>query len=95
MLFRSTVLNAANISAGGASVGVPVATSGSLASSVASSGTNTAGTSKAGDEAANASSSAARAAAAAQLAKPNILVVEVLGFGDKNCKEQDKNCFAK
>jgi hypothetical protein len=90
------VLNASNISAGGPSVGVPVATSGSLASSVATSGASAAGNSKAGDDAAAASANAAKAAAAAaQLAKPNILTVEVLGFGDRNCKEQDKDCFAK
>lgn len=95
VIAAQTVLNASNISASGSSAGVPVATSGSLASSLASGGTNTAGASKAGEEAANASANAARAAAAAQIAKPTILVVEVLGFGDKNCREQDKDCFAK
>jgi filamentous hemagglutinin len=89
------VLNASNISAGGPSVGVPVATSGSLASSVATSGANTQAAGSAADEAGKATSAAAKAAAAAQLAKPTILVVEVLGFGDKNCKEGDKDCFAK
>jgi len=95
VIVAQTVLNAANISASGASVGVPVAAAGSLASSLASGGSNTAGTSKSGEDAASASASAARAAAGTTLAKPTILVVEVLGFGDKNCKEQDKDCFAK
>ena len=90
-----TVLNGSNISVAGSSVGVPVATSGSLAATVASSGTAT-NTSKAGEDAATAASNAARAAAAADgLQKPTILTVEVLGFGDKNCKEQQKDCFAK
>ena len=90
-----TVLNGSNISVAGSSVGVPVATSGSLAATVASSGTAT-NTSRAGEDAATAASNAARAAAAADgLQKPTILTVEVLGFGDKNCKEQQKDCFAK
>ena len=95
LLNAQTVLNSSNISSSGTAVGVPVAQTGSVAASVATSGANTAGPSKASEEASSSSASAARAAAAAQLAKPTILVVEVLGFGDKNCKEQDKNCFAK
>ena len=89
-----TVLNASNISSAGSSVGVPVVASGSLASSVASSGANTNATSKGAEDTA-AAAAAARAATAATVTKPNILSVEVLGFGDKNCKEQDKDCFAK
>lgn len=90
-----TVLNSSNISVAGSSTGVPVATSGSLAATVASSGTAT-NTSKASEDAAAAASNAARAAAASEgLQKPSILTVEVLGFGDKNCKEQQKDCFAK
>ena len=89
-----TVLNASNISSAGSSVGVPVVASGSLASSVASSGANTSATSKGAEDTA-AAAAAARAATAATVTKPNILSVEVLGFGDKNCKEQDKDCFAK
>ena len=90
-----TVLNSSNISVAGSSAGVPVATTGSLAATVASSGTAT-NTSKASEDAAAAASNAARAAAAAEgLQKPTILTVEVLGFGDKNCKEQQKDCFAK
>ena len=89
-----TVLNASNISSAGTSAGVPVVASGSLASAVASSGTNTSATSKAAEDTA-AAAAAARAATAATVTKPNILSVEVLGFGDKNCKEQDKDCFAK
>jgi filamentous hemagglutinin len=96
LLNAQTVLNSSNISSSGTSAGVPVAQTGSLAASVATSGANTAAASKSAEEAASASASAAReAAAAAQIAKPTILVVEVLGFGDKNCKEQDKDCFAK
>jgi filamentous hemagglutinin len=94
VIVAQTVLNAANISAGGASVGVPVAASGSLASSVATSGGANTTASKAGEEAAAASAAAARAASATA-PRPAILVVEVLGFGDKNCKEGDKDCFAK
>ncbi len=90
-----TVLNGSNIAASGSSVGVPVATTGSLASSLATGGTATTA-SKAGDDAAGSATKAARAAAAAEgLQKPTILTVEVLGFGDKNCKEKDKDCFAK
>ncbi|MEI7465598.1 MAG: filamentous hemagglutinin family protein [Burkholderiales bacterium] len=89
-----TVLNASNFSAAGPSAGVPVATAGSLATSLAGSGT--ANNSKSAEDAAAAATNAARAAAAAEgLQKPSILTVEVLGFGDKNCKEQDKGCLAK
>ena len=95
VLNAQTVLNASNISASGSSVGVPVVASGSLASSLASSGANVGSASKSAEDTAAAAASAASAAAAATLSKPNILTVEVLGFGDKNCKEQDKDCFAK
>ncbi|HSV71759.1 MAG TPA: filamentous hemagglutinin family protein [Methylibium sp.] len=89
-----TVLNASNISSSGSSVGVPVAQSGSLASSLASSGSTT--TANAAEDAGKAAADAARASAAAEgLAKPSILTVEVLGFGERNCKEQEKDCFAK
>ena len=89
-----TVLNASNFSAAGPSAGVPVANAGSLATSLA--GNGTANNSKAAEDAAAGAANAARAAAAAEgLAKPTILTVEVLGFGDKNCKEQQKDCFAK
>ena len=89
-----TVLNASNFSAAGPSAGVPVATAGSLATSLA--GNGTANNSKAAEDAAAGAANAARAAAAAEgLAKPSILTVEVLGFGDKNCKEQQKDCFGK
>ncbi len=90
-----TVLNASNFSAAGPTAGVPVATTGSLASSLATAGTTTT-PSKSGDDAGASATTAARAAAAAEgLQKPTILTVEVLGFGDKNCKEKDKDCFAK
>ena len=90
------VLNAANISAQGSSVGVPVVASGSLASALAASGGGPAGGNKAAEDAASAASAAAKAAAAADsLAKPAILTVEVLGFGEKNCKENQRDCFAK
>lgn len=89
-----TVLNASNFSAAGPSTGVPVATAGSLATSLA--GNGTANNAKSAEEAAASAANAARAAAAAEgLQKPTILTVEVLGFGDKNCKEQQKDCFVK
>ena len=90
-----TVLNGSNISSAGTSAGVPVAASGSLAASVASSGSNT-NTSKSGEDAASSAAAAARAAAAAEgMQKPSILTVEVVGFGDKNCKETAKDCLGK
>ena len=90
-----TVLNGSNIAASGSSAGVPVTTTGSLASSLAAGGGATNG-SKAAEDTAGGAAKAARAAAAAEgLQKPTILTVEVLGFGDKNCKEQQKDCFAK
>lgn len=88
------VLNASNISSGGPAVGVPVSVAGSLASSVATSGSNTQ-SGNAADEAGKAASAAAKAASADGMQKPTILTVEVLGFGDKNCKEQQKDCFVK
>ena len=90
-----TVLNGSNIAASGSSVGVPVVATGSLASSLATGGAPTTA-SKTGDDAAGNAAAAARAAVAAgALQKPTILTVEVMGFGDKNCKEKDKDCFAK
>lgn len=88
-----TVLNASNFAAAGPSAGVPVAAAGSLATSLASSGT--ANNSKSAEDAAAVAATAARAAAAAEgLQKPTILTVEVLGFGEKNCKE-GQQCAAK
>jgi filamentous hemagglutinin len=95
VLNAATVLNASNISASGSSVGVPQLQTGSLASALASGGSNTASTAKGAEEAAKSASDAARKAAAAPVVKPTVLSVEVLGFGDKNCKEDDKDCFAK
>lgn len=90
-----SVRNASNISAGGSSQGVPVAASGSLAASIASSGGTGDGGSKAAQDAAKNAAEAARSATASGVQKPNILTVEVLGFGEKNCKEQERDCFAK
>ncbi len=88
-----TVLNADNISSVGASTGVPVTPPGSVASTVAAStGTATVDT-KTNDAVAQAA--AAAAAAGVTNFRPAILTVEVMGFGDKNCKETDKDCFAK
>jgi hypothetical protein len=90
-----TVLNADNISSAGTSVGVPQVAVGSVASSLAASGTtNVTGASREADSAAQAAAAAAQADAAGAF-KPAILTVEVLGFGDKNCKEQDKDCLQK
>jgi len=94
VLNAQTVLNASNIASAGTAVGVPVAVAGSLASSLASSGGTTSG-SRSAEDAAGSAGAAAKAAAAGGLQKPTILIVEVLGFGDKNCKEQEKDCFAK
>lgn len=90
-----TVLNASNISSGGTSSGVPVVASGSAAASLATSGTTSDSGAKAAQDAAKNAADAARAATASSMQKPNILTVEVLGFGEKNCKEQEKDCFAK
>jgi filamentous hemagglutinin len=95
VLNAGAVLNASNISSAGSSVGVPQLQTGSLASALASGGSNIAGSSKGAEEAARAASDAARKTAAAPVVKPTVLSVEVLGFGDKNCKEDDKDCFAK
>ena len=90
-----TVLNASNFSSAGSSVGVPVVEAGSLASSLATSG-STSSASKAAEEAAAASSSAARAAQSqAPVVRPTILLVEVLGFGERNCRETDRECLGR
>jgi filamentous hemagglutinin family protein len=89
-----TVRNASNISASGASVGVPTVESGSLASSMATSGTNTSSATTSADEAAKSASEAARKAGS-EAFKASILTVEVLGFGENNCKEGQKDCFTK
>jgi len=94
VVVAATVRNSDSISAQGSSQGVPKVEAGSAASSLATTSAGTGNASKAAEEAAAAS--AARApAATAPVAKPTILSVEVLGFGDKNCKEDDKNCFGK
>ena len=89
-----TVLNADNITSVGTSSGVPQVAAGSVASTVAASGATTATAATAGSDAA-AQAAAAAAAAGVTNFKPAILTVEVLGFGEKNCKETDKDCFAK
>ena len=67
-----------------------------LTSALAAGGGAPAGGNKAAEDAANAATAAAKSAAAAEtLAKPAILSVEVLGFGEKNCKENQRDCFAK
>ena len=89
------VLNASDIKAAGSSQGVPQVPTGSLASTLAAAGTNPQNPA-AEDKAAKAAEQAARQAAATRQApKPTVLTVEVLGFGDKNCKEDDRECFAK
>jgi hypothetical protein len=90
------VAGAGGFESSGTSAGVPVAPVGSAAASLATAG-GTANTSKAAEDAATAAGNAARTAAASAegLQKPTILTVEVLGFGEKNCKEQQKDCFAK
>ncbi len=95
VLNAQTVLNASNISSSGSSQGVPVVASGSIASSLATSGAASDSGAKAAQDAAKNAAEAARAATATGVQKPNILTVEVLGFGEKNCKEQEKDCFAK
>lgn len=90
-----SVRNASDIRAGGTSQGVPQLQVGSLASALASSNATNPG-SKAAEESARAAGEAARKAASAPPPpKPTILSVEVMGFGDRNCKEDDKECFAK
>ena len=90
-----TVLNADNITSAGTSVGVPTPVVGSVASSLASSGATTAASASTDANVAAQSAAAAAQAAAATSFRPAILTVEVLGFGEKNCKETDKDCFAK
>ena len=90
------VLNASDIKAAGSSQGVPQVPTGSLASTLAAAGANPQAATQGEDKAAKAAEQAARQAAATRQApKPTVLTVEVLGFGDKNCKEDDRECFAK
>jgi filamentous hemagglutinin family protein len=94
VLNAQTVLNASNIAASGSSVGVPQVETGSLATSLATSG-SAGSASKAAEDSAAAASASRALATTAPIAKPTILSVEVLGFGDRNCKEDDKDCFGK
>ncbi|MDP9123986.1 MAG: filamentous hemagglutinin family protein, partial [Pseudomonadota bacterium] len=89
-----TVLNADNISAVGTSSGVPVTPPGSVASTVAAAGGTTVTSDSKASDAANQAAAAAAAAGITNF-RPAILTVEVMGFGDRNCKETDKDCFAK
>ena len=86
------VLNPGEISASGNSVGVPQVQSGSLASSlVTSNAASGAGVDNAAQDAAQ---EAARAAAAvADVFKPSLLTVEVLGFGPNDCREGQAACL--
>ena len=94
LINAQAVRNASDIRAGGSAQGVPQLQVGNLASALASSNSSNPG--KAAEDSAKAAGDAARkAAAAAPPPRPTILSVEVLGFGDKNCKEDDKECFAK
>ena len=95
LINAQAVRNAADIRAGGSSQGVPQLQLGTLATALASGG-GSANPAKAAEDSAKAAGDAARKAAAAPPPpRPTILSVEVLGFGDKNCKEDDKECFAK
>ena len=95
LINAQAVRNATDIRAGGSSQGVPQLQLGSLATALASGG-GSANPAKAAEDSAKAAGDAARKAAAAPPPpRPTILSVEVLGFGDKNCKEDDKECFAK
>ncbi len=90
------VLNASDIKAAGASQGVPQVPTGSLASTLAAAGSSTQGSTPNEDKAAKAAEQAARQASAARQApRPTVLTVEVLGFGERNCREDDRECFAK
>ena len=95
VLNAQAVLNASNISAAGPTTGVPVVQTGSLAASLATGGTTTTPAKAAEDAAKQASEAARNAAAAAQAPKPTLLSVEVMGFGEKNCREDDKDCLGK
>jgi hypothetical protein len=92
VIVAQTVRNADSISAGGSAQGVPKVASGSAASTVAAS--SSASPAKAAEEGSGGPGTRPPATTT-PVAKPTILSVEVLGFGDKNCKEDDKNCFAK
>jgi filamentous hemagglutinin family protein len=89
------VLNAENITSVGTAVGVPPPAVGSVASTVAASGATTAANAGSDADAASKAATAAAQAAATTVFRAPILTVEVLGFGEKNCKETDKDCFAK
>ncbi|KPF47819.1 hypothetical protein IP87_00375 [beta proteobacterium AAP121] len=90
------VLNASDIKAAGSSQGVPQVPTGSLASTLAAAGSTTPGSTANEDKAAKAAEQAARQATAARQApRPTVLTVEVLGFGERNCREDDRECFAK
>ncbi|KPF49496.1 hypothetical protein D621_14845 [beta proteobacterium AAP51] len=90
------VLNASDIKAAGSSQGVPQVPTGSLASTLAAAGANPQAATQGEDKATQAAAQAARQAAASRQApRPTVLTVEVLGFGDKNCREDDRECFAK
>jgi len=96
LINAQVVLNASDIRASGSSQGVPQVLSGSLASTLASSNSSSTSPAQAAETASKAAEQAARRAEESKRApKPTVLSVEVLGFGDKNCKEDDKECFAK
>lgn len=95
VLNAQAVLNASNISAAGPTTGVPVLQTGSLASALAAGGSTTTPTQAAENAAKQAAEAARSAAAAAQAPKPTLLSVEVMGFGERNCREDDKDCFGK
>jgi hypothetical protein len=93
-IFAQTVLNTANIAAGGSVGGGFNVTAPSQATQLATAGGSpAAGASRAAEEAAAAAAAATRAAAAESAPRPRIFSVEVLGFGERNCRENQRDCF--
>jgi filamentous hemagglutinin family protein len=76
------VLNAANISVGGTSVGVPTAAV-SIAAGLTGASNVAAGATRAAEEAARAVADKPQAAVGQEALRPSFLTIEVLGFGDE------------
>lgn len=96
LINAQVVLNASDIRAAGASQGVPQVPAGSLATSLAAAGAGSSPAAQSEERAARAADQAARQASAAQRApRPTILSVEVLGFGERNCREDDRECLGR
>lgn len=85
------VLNSNNFSATGTSVGVPVAVNSGISAAAAGAGNVGASAAKSADEVTKNLASSAAANTPKEVIRPSVITVELLGIGDENSKENQKD----